>query len=86
MQSKDIRVIRAALDVVRESETAISRLSISIIAFSSRETLDGTKDFLSGIKKNLLFQLVMALLGLSDATIRVLRDLWLKITKVSYLS
>lgn len=82
MKSMDIRLIRAALDVVRESEKLTSRLSVLIISFSSRETLDGTKGFLSSTKINLLFRLVIAIIGLSDATINVLRNLWLRITKV----
>ena len=82
MKSKDIREIRAALVVVRESETIIAHLNVSVISSSSREALTGTKDFLCRIKKSLWFQLMIAILGLSDATVFVLKDLWSCITKV----
>lgn len=86
MKSKDTKLIRSALVVVRESEIIISRLEVSIILLSSRENLDGTKEFLGNFKKKLWLRLVISILGLSDTTLNVLKDLWSWIAKIVRLS
>jgi len=82
MKSKEIKLIRAAIVVVRESEIIISRMEVSIIPFSSRETLDGTKEFLGNFKKTLWFRFLIAILGLSEPTVTLLKDLWVWIIKI----
>ena len=81
MKSKDIRLIRYVLTIVRESEGLIRHFQISVISVSTK-TFDGTSNFLKRIKINLLVRMIIAILGLSDTTIEVLRNLWLRITKL----
>jgi hypothetical protein len=83
MESKDIRLIRSVLTIVRESEGLIRHFQISVISVSSK-TFDGTSSFLKRIKITLLVQMIIAILGVSDTTIEVLRNLWLRITKMFY--
>jgi len=81
VKSKDIRLIRYVLTIVRESEGLIRHFQISVISVSTK-TFDGTSNFLKRIKINLLVRMIIAILGLSDTTIEVLRNLWLRITKL----
>ncbi len=88
MQRSDIRQIRAALDVVQESEALRLHLMVSIHSGSSVHELieTGLESYLKATKTTLQVQLVVGYLRmvcgqLSKITLIALRARWSRITK-----
>lgn len=88
MPRSDIRNIRAALAVVRQSEALLLHLRVSISSASSGHDLSGLERYLKTTKTTLQIQLVIGypkiVLGwLSKVTVMVLRAWWSRITRSS---
>ncbi len=82
MIRKGIKQTRAALDVVRESETLLLRLKISVSS-TSTVNLIGVKDYLKATKKKLLVSLIKVVFKrLSGVLLFALRALKSWITKI----
>ncbi len=86
---KDIREIRAALAVVRESEALRFHLMVSINSSSSVYELIDSRlgSYLRATKTTLKFQLVVGYLmivcgRLSKTTLTVLRTRWSRMTEI----
>lgn len=87
MERKDIRQIRAALAVVRESEALWLRFEVSYRSVPSGHDLigDGLNDYLKTTKRTLRVRLVIAYMQmvfsrLSKTTLVTFRAWWLRIT------
>ncbi len=85
---KDIKHVRTALSVIRESEEIILRLKVSVSS-ASRKVMTGANGYLKQTKRSILVELVIASAGgslrnilekLSKAIMKVLHMLWLRIT------
>ena len=88
MIRSDVRNIRAALAVVRESEALLLHLRVSMSSASSGHDLIGLERYLKTTKTTLQVQLVIGypkiVSGwLSKVTVMVLRAWWSRITRSS---
>ncbi|MBN1843876.1 MAG: hypothetical protein JW883_16555 [Deltaproteobacteria bacterium] len=90
MSTRDIRQIRAALEVVRESEALLMNLSVSMSSVSSVDILteSGLESYLKATKRSLRVSLAIGWMRLtcvafSKATFTVLRAWWTRMIRKS---